>query len=296
MSNDEIIKKTETGWETTWAGEPVRLVEVPGSDPWFVAADVAVGLDVRDAEHATRPVPEDMKGTRVVGTPGGPQEMTVLSFDGVIWASLAARPKDPERRARIDAFKRFCVSLAARVMKGELVPLPAGQAVAFPPELLAVFKAIAQSARPRTPEPEQQRALDVLRIDGPMRAAALAEKLGCSEIAASHLLGELRALSLVGCRRGEWHAWKEPTTPAVKSPSTYRKDKKAAILAYITANPWQSKRMITAAVKGSRDIISDLVDELAGENLVRLMGSGPRAGWVRAATQLDITDAKKGGQ
>lgn len=65
--------------------------------PWAVAADVAKSFDQRDADKVTRLLDEDEKGTRIVGTPGGPQEMKVIFEDG-IW-ELIFRSTKPEAKA-----------------------------------------------------------------------------------------------------------------------------------------------------------------------------------------------------
>lgn len=51
--------------------------------PYAVAADVAKSFDYRDASNALRVLDEDEKGTQIVSTPGGPQEMKVIYEDGL---------------------------------------------------------------------------------------------------------------------------------------------------------------------------------------------------------------------
>ncbi len=65
--------------------------------PWAVASDVAKSFDQRDADKVTRLLDEDEKGTRIVGTPGGPQEMKVVFEDG-LW-ELIFRSTKPEAKA-----------------------------------------------------------------------------------------------------------------------------------------------------------------------------------------------------
>ncbi len=61
---------------------PVRTTEIDG-ETWFVAKDVADILEMRDAFNATRDLDEDEKGTCKVSTPGGIQEMTIISEAGL---------------------------------------------------------------------------------------------------------------------------------------------------------------------------------------------------------------------
>lgn len=60
----------------------VRTTEVDG-EVWFVAADIADILEMRDAFNATRELDEDEKGTAKVSTPGGKQDMTIISEAGL---------------------------------------------------------------------------------------------------------------------------------------------------------------------------------------------------------------------
>lgn len=61
---------------------PVRTVEING-DTWFVAKDVADILEFEDATHAVRGLDEDEKALRKVETPGGIQDMTIISEAGL---------------------------------------------------------------------------------------------------------------------------------------------------------------------------------------------------------------------
>ena len=79
----------------------VRAVRDEDGEPMFVAKDVAVILGYRDAEKLTRRLEEDEKGTRSVGTPGGEQQMAVITEPGLYSAILGSRV--PEARA----FKRW---------------------------------------------------------------------------------------------------------------------------------------------------------------------------------------------
>lgn len=47
--------------------------------PTFLASVVAKKLGHRDAEHMLRNLDDDEKGTHIVGTLGGPQEMAVIT-------------------------------------------------------------------------------------------------------------------------------------------------------------------------------------------------------------------------
>lgn len=67
-------------------------------EPWFVAADVAKALGYRDAEKAVRGLDDDERGTQIVGTPSGEQDMTIINESGLYSVIL---------RSRVEGAKRF---------------------------------------------------------------------------------------------------------------------------------------------------------------------------------------------
>lgn len=68
----------------------VRTTIIDG-EAWFVASDIAKSLNYRDADKMTRMLDDDEKGTRIVGTPSGDQEMTIISESGMYHAVLKSR-------------------------------------------------------------------------------------------------------------------------------------------------------------------------------------------------------------
>lgn len=65
--------------------------------PWFVAKDVAHALHYRDSEKMTRNLDDDEKDTRIVGTPGGAQELSVINESGLYSAILRSRKAEAKR-------------------------------------------------------------------------------------------------------------------------------------------------------------------------------------------------------
>ena len=61
----------------------IRVTTDDRCDPWFVASDIAKELGYRDAHNLARILDEEEKGTRVVSTPSGSQEMTVINESGL---------------------------------------------------------------------------------------------------------------------------------------------------------------------------------------------------------------------
>ena len=62
----------------------VRVVEHNG-EPWFVAKDVAVALGYASTNMTTvfQAVPDEWKGSNRIATPGGEQEMLIISEPGL---------------------------------------------------------------------------------------------------------------------------------------------------------------------------------------------------------------------
>lgn len=65
--------------------------------PWFVAADVSCALEYRIAGDMTRNLDDDEKGTQIVRTPGGDQEMLVINESGLYSAILRSRKAEAKR-------------------------------------------------------------------------------------------------------------------------------------------------------------------------------------------------------
>lgn len=77
----------------------VRIVDRNG-EPWFVGSDIATILGHRDATAALRGLDEDEKGTHILCTPGGDQEVLVVSEAGVYRLVFTSRKPVAERMKR----------------------------------------------------------------------------------------------------------------------------------------------------------------------------------------------------
>lgn len=78
----------------------VRMV-MQGDEPWWVLADVCRALGLERTDSVARRLDPDEKGTHLVSTPGGPQEMTIINESGLY--SVILRSDKPEAKA----FKRW---------------------------------------------------------------------------------------------------------------------------------------------------------------------------------------------
>jgi anti-repressor protein len=81
-------------------GQDVRVITIDG-EPWFVAAGIASALDLGNVRSSVALLDEDEKGVHCMDTPGGLQNVTVVSEAGLY--SLILR----SRKAEAKAFKRW---------------------------------------------------------------------------------------------------------------------------------------------------------------------------------------------
>lgn len=80
---------------------PVRVVkDAQDKAPWFVAADVCRVLAITKPENTYKRLDDDEKGTRIVGTPGGNQNMTVVNEFGLYSLILTSRKPEAKRFKR----------------------------------------------------------------------------------------------------------------------------------------------------------------------------------------------------
>lgn len=73
----------------------VRTITRDG-EPWFALADVANILGFSRSRNAARVLDDDEKGAHILSTPGGDQEVTIISESGVY--ALALRSRRPEAK------------------------------------------------------------------------------------------------------------------------------------------------------------------------------------------------------
>jgi anti-repressor protein len=78
----------------------LRIVDQNG-EPWFVAADVCQALDLGNPRSSIALLDDDEKGVHTMDTPGGKQEISIISESGLY--SLVLRSRKPEAKK----FKRW---------------------------------------------------------------------------------------------------------------------------------------------------------------------------------------------
>lgn len=164
--------------------EPVRVLSLDDA-PWWIASDIAAVLGYRDAANMVRNLDDDEKGTRIVSTLGGPQEVAIISESGLFGAILKSRR--PEARA----FRRW--------VTGEVLPTirRTGQWSCAPdpvPPSLGVSLAAVREAR---------------RLFGPAAARAVWHQLGLPAVSSTPRSADDAELA---ARLAPWLAGQESAT------------------------------------------------------------------------------------
>ena len=78
----------------------VRVVVGHDGEPWFVAADVCLALSLPETHKAVGRLDDDEKDRNSIPTPGGMQEMTVVSEPGLFNLVLGSRKPEAKRFKR----------------------------------------------------------------------------------------------------------------------------------------------------------------------------------------------------
>lgn len=87
MGEIKLFEKKEFG--------AVRIV-IRNGNPWFVASDVCDILEMGNPRSSLALLDEDEKGVHSMDTPGGKQEMTIISEPGLY--SLILRSRKPDAK------------------------------------------------------------------------------------------------------------------------------------------------------------------------------------------------------
>lgn len=79
--------------------QQVRVVLVDG-EPWFVLADVCRVLEIANVGNASARLESDMKGVHTADTPGGRQQVTIVSESGLYEVAFLSRKPEAARFRR----------------------------------------------------------------------------------------------------------------------------------------------------------------------------------------------------
>lgn len=104
----------------------VRVIEREGT-PWFVANDVCAALEIKDARSALRKLESDEKGEHTVLTPGGSQQINIVSESGVYALVFKSRLPEAQR------FRKWVTSeVLPAIRKSGKFEIPANDAEPSP--------------------------------------------------------------------------------------------------------------------------------------------------------------------
>lgn len=91
MNEIEIFKNKEFG--------EIRTVTIDG-EPWFVAKDISDALGYRMSSDMTRRIDADDKGTHLMSTPSGNQNMSIINESGLYTAILSSKLESAKKFKR----------------------------------------------------------------------------------------------------------------------------------------------------------------------------------------------------
>lgn len=186
MSNMKIFENSEFG--------TVRVVDVNG-EPWFVAKDVLRALDYADdynPSRAMQAIPGEWKGVHRMHTPGGEQEMLIISEQGLYF--FLARSDKPAALP----FQRWLageVLPAIRKHGGYLTPAKLEEALTDPDTIIRLATNL-KAEREKRQALEAQAAADRPKV-------VFAESIEVAKT--SILVGEMAKLikQATGCDMGQ---------------------------------------------------------------------------------------------
>lgn len=159
------------------AGSSIRFGTTEDGHPYAVAADFAKAMGYRDADKATRLLDEDEKGTQIVGTPGGPQQMNVIYEDG-LW-ELIFRSTLPGAKA----IKKRVKEILRQIRETGRYEAEGVNQPAIPEDYSAALRRLADEHDARVLAESQRDALkplaeayaDLMEADGTFDWAAVAQ-------------------------------------------------------------------------------------------------------------------------
>lgn len=189
-------------------GEQMRFGRDEHGRPYVVAVDIARRLAYRDAANALRQVEDDEKGTQIVSTPGGPQQMWVVYKDG-IW-ELIFRSSKPEAKAIKKRVKAILNEIGETGSYGQPKP-PAvpdmstaeGRLLILDMARQAELRAIDAEKRAKELEPDAARARRTMDADGLSLVGTVAKRFGVKEKALRQFLYGESILIQGGIRHNE---------------------------------------------------------------------------------------------
>lgn len=175
----------------------IRFLTDENGEPEVVAADLAQALGHRMASDMTRSIDAEERGTRLVRTLSGDQEMTVLTEAGMYQAILqrqTGRMADPTQKAAVKAFQRWVTREVLPQIRRTGSYAVADQVPKSLPEALRAYAREvearqAMEAYAMELEPKADAYQAFMDADGTYAVGTVAKMLGLSQ---NKLFAELR--------------------------------------------------------------------------------------------------------
>lgn len=169
----------------TYNDQPVRVVTID-AEPWFVLADLCRVLDLAKPSRVAMRIADDMKGRTQMTTPGGDQEMTIVSEAGMY--EVVIRSDKPEAAA----FRRWITSEvlpSIRKHGGYLTPEKAEEIISNPDVIIELAQAVKREKAARLAmeslvhelEPKADMYDRFLGADGTYSIGNVAKMVGLSQ-------------------------------------------------------------------------------------------------------------------
>lgn len=125
-----------------FSGQQVRVAADEHGEPWFVARDVCAVLDIAHVGSALRGLADDEKGVRTEHTPGGPQQVAIVSEPGLYRLIFTSRKVEAE------AFRRWVVhTVLPSIRKTGSYGTPSLPDLTTPAGILVMAEQFADTAR-----------------------------------------------------------------------------------------------------------------------------------------------------
>ena len=173
---------------------PVRVVTFDG-EPWFVAVDVAAILSLGNPRSSLALLDDDEKGVHNLDTPGGRQNLSIISESGLY--SLILRSRKPEARP----FRKWLTGdvIPALRRTGSYTLAPQRALPQTLPEALRLAADLAEERERLTAEnallaPKAQVYDALMDADGTYAVGDAAKLLGTGELRLFALLRERQVL------------------------------------------------------------------------------------------------------
>ena len=143
----------------TYEDQPVRVVTI-NAEPWFVLADLCKVLNLSQPHRVAARLAGDMKGRTQMTTPGGDQEMTIVSEAGMY--EVVIRSDKPEAAA----FRRWITSevLPSIRKHGGYLTTEAAEKALTDPDFIIRLATDLKEERARRAELEAQHEADKPKV------------------------------------------------------------------------------------------------------------------------------------